>query len=474
MKKYLYILFAIQLLSTSCENYFDVSPKSEIKADDFFDNEEGYVDALTGVYSLMSTRSLQGDNLSYGYVDVLAQYYGGIISNPNHNFLPALEYQYEDPAVRTRIESIWTNSYRAIANINGMLLFIDENQDVFSEGAYEVLKGEAIGLRAYLHFNLLRLFGEAPVLGGTTEAIPYMDEYTNIAKQALPVNEVISRIVLDLEQARSLMAENDPYGPNYDQIVTAGIPAPLQNREFHLNYYAVTAALAEVHYYAGNADQALAFAQEIIGSADGSTQPVTLFNFANIIDDPAAEVETIFGLNVSKLETYSELYFGEDAFLPTTESDNALSIDNAVIDEMYLSNGASSVDNRPTAFFRGTGGSDRTLIKYADGTFIPQLKISELYLIAAESAADLETAQYYFNTFTANRGIEAITVATKEELDVEIYKEWRKEFIGEGKLFWFYKMHNATQIGANDSYTVEDPSIYTFPIPDAELEFGNI
>ena len=38
----------------SCENWLDVSPKSDIKAEDLFSKERGFEDAMVGVYSLMT------------------------------------------------------------------------------------------------------------------------------------------------------------------------------------------------------------------------------------------------------------------------------------------------------------------------------------------------------------------------------------------------------------------------------------
>lgn len=69
MKKVIiYTLLVSGLFSvlTSCENWFDVSPKVEIKEDDLFKNEDGYFDALVGVYSLMASENLYGKNMTNG------------------------------------------------------------------------------------------------------------------------------------------------------------------------------------------------------------------------------------------------------------------------------------------------------------------------------------------------------------------------------------------------------------------------
>lgn len=63
---------------TSCSDWLDVSPRTEIKADDNFESEQGFKDALTGVYLLMTGTNVYGKEFTYGMTDVLAQYYTGI------------------------------------------------------------------------------------------------------------------------------------------------------------------------------------------------------------------------------------------------------------------------------------------------------------------------------------------------------------------------------------------------------------
>lgn len=470
IKKY-YLIVTVILLS-SCNDYFDVSPKTDVKAEDLFQDERGFNDALIGVYTLMSTKQLYGDNLNYGFLDVLAQYYGGIPNNTSHTFLEASKYNYEDIRVKNRIEGIWSQHYKAIANLNGILLFIDDHKNEFSNGTYNVFKGEAIALRAYLHFNLLRLFAPAPILGTNENAIPFADKYTNEAQPAQSISDILNYVNVDLQYARELMADHDPYGPNYDTIDINDISSMLENREYRMNYYAVTAALSIVNQYQGNKDIALGYAQEIIGTSNEAQPPVTLFSLTNLGSNTIAQNETIFGLDVSKLEEYTDVYFGSDSNLGLRN--NWLAIDNQVINDMYAASGASSIDSRQNLFFGGSVGGERALNKYFDKTTIPLLRISELYLIAAESEPNLNNALDYYNRFTASRGIEEVSNISEEQLNTLIYKEYKKEFIGEGKLFLFYKRINYDKIGAKDGVKIEDVDNYTLPIPDDEHEFGNL
>lgn len=140
-----------------------------------------------------------------------------------------------------------------------MLMFIDEQRGVFSgDEVYRIYKGEILALRGMLHFDMLRLFSASPAIDKERKAIPYLESYTNLPQHQLTVGAVLEKVVKDLNAARELMREVDPYGPNYAKLESLYRNHPLlRNRQKHLNYYAVTALLARVQLYAGNLPDAL-------------------------------------------------------------------------------------------------------------------------------------------------------------------------------------------------------------------------
>lgn len=83
MKQIKYYIYKFALLIPvlalgACNDWLDISPRTEIKSDDNFSSEQGYKDALTGVYILMTDQAVYGKEMTFGMVDVLAQYYTGI------------------------------------------------------------------------------------------------------------------------------------------------------------------------------------------------------------------------------------------------------------------------------------------------------------------------------------------------------------------------------------------------------------
>lgn len=208
------IILSLVLMLTACNNWLDVSPKSDMKADDLFLTEAGFRDGLIGVYALMCREDSYARDLTYGYLDVLAQYYKSphqlTSSGYEHNFKKAAEYNYKETAEEARILAIWQNHFTAIANINLALEYIDKKKDVFSsEDIYKIYKGEFLALRAFLHFDMLRLFASSASMdngnGLNSMAIPYVDVYTNVARPQLTVKEVLEKVKTDLLAAKGLM-----------------------------------------------------------------------------------------------------------------------------------------------------------------------------------------------------------------------------------------------------------------------------
>ena len=163
MKKRLYILLLGLVAGiTSCTDWLDVQPKTSIPVEKLFESEAGFKDVLTGFYLKMGQTNLYAKNLTYGYLDAISG---------NYDEFPGVMrwreiYDYDNTWSSVK-DGVYTSMYNVIANINNFLKYIDKNRSVIkTEKYYELMKGEALGLRAFLHFDLLRLYG--PVYSAVT------------------------------------------------------------------------------------------------------------------------------------------------------------------------------------------------------------------------------------------------------------------------------------------------------------------
>ena len=99
---------------------------------------------------LLTSQEAYGEELTLGYVDEIVRYWNKISK--------AYEFDYQDATLVGRFDGTWKKMYEAIANTNLLLQNLkDSDKEKFEN--YDLIKGEALGLRAYIHLDLLRLFG---------------------------------------------------------------------------------------------------------------------------------------------------------------------------------------------------------------------------------------------------------------------------------------------------------------------------
>ncbi|MGN6510999.1 MAG: RagB/SusD family nutrient uptake outer membrane protein, partial [Chitinophaga sp.] len=99
---------------------------------------------------------------------------------------------------------------------------------------------------------------------------------------------------------------------------------------------------------------------------------------------------------------------------------------------------------------------------------IPMLRISEMYLVAAETAPAGEGQQYWDEFRTARNVAPATLPADPVQLQLELVKEYRREFFAEGQAFFAYKRINAPKasfLWAPSAATLD----YLVPLPLTEF-----
>ena len=65
----------VSLFLSSCQNWIDVNPKTDIEAEEFFTSEDGFKSALTGLYSMMVLEKSYGRQMTFDFVEKLVQRY---------------------------------------------------------------------------------------------------------------------------------------------------------------------------------------------------------------------------------------------------------------------------------------------------------------------------------------------------------------------------------------------------------------
>ena len=74
-----------------------------MKAEDLFGTEAGFRDALVGVYALMCGTNSYGRDLTYGYLDVLAQYYNSPLKTTSSGYEHKMQQNISIPRKQRKV-----------------------------------------------------------------------------------------------------------------------------------------------------------------------------------------------------------------------------------------------------------------------------------------------------------------------------------------------------------------------------------
>jgi hypothetical protein len=506
MKKYIFILCISIFVLTSCSKWLDVKPQSEVELTTLLQTETGFQEALNGVYASCNTSSSYGE-ITCGFPDYLA---GNYAQNSNSGlsyniYKPFITFEYTNSSVISKCNSLWSSLYKSVALCNVILGNIDAKKTIFTGNNYDIIKGEALALRGYIYFDLLKLYAPSYASKPDAIAIPYVTEFSLKGAPRSKVSEVLTKILADLNAAKLLLKTTDPIlSTNY----VVGYPSNTKDaantkytnentvndiffntRRDRMNYYAICGTLARVYLYQQDKTNALSNALEVI-NAKNTVNGLIVNKF------PWATKERITSSDPQLKDKifYTELIFGW--YAPGLKSDLVSKFESS---DQGMFTTLSYFNN---AFETGSGGPGGTDLRYANlytstsnpmgdmmltlkyhvdastnmyDIRLPAIRLSEMYYIAAESAFDTDPVQAwtYFNKVRFQRGITATLTGTDKNLFIsELIKEYRKEFFAEGQLFYLFKRLNRPIGAINGSITPASDKVFVLPIPDAELQYG--
>ncbi len=455
----------------ACESWLDVEPDTSVDENKLFSTEQGFKDAMAGVYADMAGSSLYGEALSFGFLDILAQQYDyETVNNSYGSYYRLADYDYEYAPNKSRISHIWNNLYSTIAEVNNILSWIDRNGDVLTEVNRSLIKGQCLTIRAYLHYDVLRLFAPNVKLAANEKAIPYVTTFGVEPTGRETVSNVIGKVKADIEASKALLKEYDPIM----DVIPYTISDKLLEADRYIavvNYYTAEALLARVLLDEGKYAEAKTAAQNVIDS--GKFRLVDAETSINVPEkqlDLLFNDEQIFAVRNKSIFDYSEeLHLGKvtetsssGAALPLTTDING--VYDGINDDIRLANWVQA--------------SSSYLVKYSKEIekFYPKqvlIGLSEMYLIVAEAKMRLnETdALETLNTLRRSRILNA-SLSDKETISQEVLiSELRREFLGEGQLFFQYKRLNVPILNILNEVS-PDNAVFVLPIPEGELEYG--
>jgi starch-binding outer membrane protein, SusD/RagB family len=440
MKKIIFFLFALAFTIISCNKVLDVKPTDSVSSEDAIQNKAGVEHALLGSYN-----ALQATGLYY----LNAMIVGDLAADNLTHTGTMMEYSHIEnkpiPAENSIVEGMWSGAYNGINCVNNILVKLPKVPGLTPEET-DNYEGEALFIRALLHYYLATYFGGVPIQTQPTLDLSHVD----IARNTLA--EVYDQVISDLTTAKAKLSSVKVKG--------------------RANKYAASALLAKVYLSKfqqigdqPSAASAIAWADTVIskGGYSLATDYASLFNPKNNTNESIFEV--VFDLqNYTRLAQYffSRNLSGRYEIAPTTGL--IQSFEKADTLRLAATVTYDTANKQPYGFkyIDVAGGTDHVYV----------FRLAEMYLIKAEALAysggDIRGIQNNINAIRHRAGIDSTTVASIPELKLVIENECRHEFAFEGHR-WpdLVRTKRAVAVlGINEKYTL-------FPIPLSEKQTNN-
>lgn len=474
MRKFNYIILSVLLIvvAPSCDKFLSVNPEYAQDVENFFETKEDYERALIGAYDL-----LQGSFLTLWIGEVASD--NAIAGGESVNDPQGLHQidEMTHGGVNLELRNVLRYNYAGITRVN----YILENKDKIDFVGKNHLLAEARFLRAFYYFELVKFFGDVPLIIDRRIGI---EEAVKLPRS--PKAEVYAQIESDLLYAIPILN-------------------PIASQKGRVTKGAAQAYLGKVYLYQNKFTEAAAIFDEVIASGSYSLIPdySQLFSVANENNS-----ETVFDIQYTGLEggwygcyicaegniaagfagirQYNGPVYGDGNSynLPTQSLYDAFSSidprrETTILDiDAFI---AAQPNASEISYAVGAGGHtgfyNNKYIKRLDEIGLPDndltspvnyriMRYADVLLMAAEAHFNIgntSVAQSLVNQIRTRAGIPGISVVSLND----IYKERRFELSGEGLRF-FDLVRTGQAASFIDGFIVGKHEL--FPIPQIELD----
>ena len=487
--KYITVFAILSSMLSSCDEWLEATSNTQFPVDKIFSTRTGFYEALTGVYITMGDNYAYGGSYTWRVNDLTAFPY--VLQGAT--YYQALQgHSYHSISAEDELEAMWKQGYETIANINLILRELDERRDVITyEPEYNLIKGELLALRAYIHFDLMRMFGvsEWSAENAFKKTIPYVTQYNKEPEIQRSYEETEQMLLNDLNTAIQCLSVDPVTGntpSDFNEIANAD--GYWNNRNKHLNYYAAKALAARIYQWKNDFDTAAQYAQEVIDGALESQLVEWIDPEAIILAvtddnrDWSFSSEHIFSLEVTQLQK------NLSAYLLNLNADYGIRLGSDLVYNLLFMQTdqfgsiAGSEDVRGPAFLLRYGSESFSCYKlYCSTSYninyrnrIPMIKLSEMYYIITEKLikdGNNAEALAKLDEVRSHRGI-SDTFSEEYSAEEELMKEYYREFMCEGQVFYYLKHTKLSTMVWPEFYLTEDDLIY--PYPQDEIDYGRV
>lgn len=441
------LLIALLLFGTvsSCTEFVDVPmPDSQLTAQGAFEESATAHATMTSIYAKMRDTGLLTGS-SQGLSCLLGTYTDEMLYFGSLQGAPSAFYNNTLLASNTSAATLWNSSYNQIYAANAVLEGVSRSAGL-SQADKDQLTGEALFVRAFLHFYLAQLYDGVPYIKTT-------DYIANAAAQRLSVAQVMAAAKADIEQAIGLLGED--------------YATPSRVRP---NRYAAYAVLAKICLHNGEWDEA--------GDAASAVLNATQLYQEETIQDTflSGSKATVWQFSPSSGDGNTQ---EGETFIFASGPPPGVSLRNELVSAF------SDADLRKAHWIKAvTNGTDTWYHAYkykqnASGSSTEHsivLRLAELYLIRAESrarAGELIGAKEDLDRIRTTAGLPNTAAVGSEALLEAILKERQLELFTE----LGHRYFDLRRFGRiNDVLSPIKPDWQAtdavFPIPETELDLN--
>lgn len=487
----LYITLFATLSLTSCNDWLDVKPEAQTDEKDMFKSVDGFKNALTACYIKLNSKNLYGLKLTVTDIEFMAQHWTYQESNYRDE-QELKDFRYENSYVKTLMSTIYGEMYNTISQANIILKNVPENKHFISnEDIRAIVEAEALAIRAFCHLDILRLFGQMPQNGTKEVSLPYAKTVSTDPIPYYSYNEYTNLILADLAAAEALFKDHDPLfeysfleldnffdTKNYDVDLEDEF---LGFRRFRFNYYAVKAMRARLYMYMGKKSEAYTAAKEVIDAVGKNGKKMLELAGAGDINNNnfALPSECILALSNYEIEenilelfdkdkSSTRIYLTERQFNTDLFAGQTAAVNNRAQIWDRTPDNQGAIKPTPKKYNQPSSTSNTSMeVLASQKQVIPLIRLSEMYLIAIESAPSLSEANALYIPYMKARNVDASPLQ-QEQLMTEIMREYRREFFAEGQMFYMYK-----RLGVKNMLWKTDREVseldYIVPLPSTEL-----
>ncbi|MBK5214552.1 MAG: RagB/SusD family nutrient uptake outer membrane protein [Flavobacteriaceae bacterium] len=403
------LILALGGLLLGCEKALEPDyPNYLLSQDAIFEDTATIDAALADIYSgLRDNSPITGGRTGIAvllglYADELNYYSSSSETDNafyNHTVLPN----------SSAVFNLWNTSYTLIFKVNSIIEGLHSSP--LGEDEIDPYLGEALFLRAYLHFYLSQLYGDIPYI----ETTNYVQ---NASVSRMPLQQVYGKMENDLSLAKNLLPDMDNSG-----------------KRLRAAKGTASALLARLYLYNGQWEKAWTESNEVI--ATGNYILESDLNNVFLKESPS----TIWQLKPEMdgyptMEGQSFIFeFGPPSLYALTEDFITDFETGDLRKEVWTREISDGTESWYHAY-----KYKQNMFSGASSEYSIQFRVAEQYLIRAEASLHLDKlqeAQSDINVIRMRAGLQPTSANSPEELMDELMRQRRFEFFTEGGHRWF-------------------------------------